>query len=120
MSNSRFVGNEEAPKAPLKKIRDAEPFGSMLLVELLNADEILSTRLHVTKSAKDTVPQAYVLKLGPLTPKEYNIQVGDRVILAGSFYAIPEYDDSNRKRAFIDAHAIKGILREEEVVETEA
>jgi co-chaperonin GroES (HSP10) len=112
MSNGRFV--VEKPKQLVPKLKNVKPFGSTILVEMLNGDEVLSTKLYVNKDVSVGAPQAYVLALGPkLNADEVGIKVGDRVMLQGSYVPVPKFDDSSRQRGIVELHGVKAILEEE-------
>lgn len=108
-------GNEM--KKLLPKIVDVQPFGSMVLVEHLNADEALGTRLAIREDADVGSPQAYIVKFGPKVPVDSGLNIGDRVMLQGTYVPVINYDNHNRKRGLVEIHNIKAILKESTVTE---
>jgi hypothetical protein len=104
----------------MRKVIDCQPVGYTILVELLTAQEALGTQIHIDDSQQLKIaPQAYILKIGPFVKeeKDYNFNVGDRVVLAGNFTPIPEIPHlGNRKLAIVEPHAIKAVLIEGEEV----
>ena len=104
------TGNKIVKNLP--KVVDAEPFGSMVLVEHLTAQEILGTSLEVGDSTQVGSPQSYVLKLGPKVPEYAGIKAGDRVLLQGTYVPVPDYGESERERGLVEMHNIKAILIE--------
>lgn len=103
----------------MKKVTDCTPVGYAVLVELLSKQEAMGTRIHVSEESKGVgAPQGYILKLGPFVKeeKDYNFNVGDRVLLAGNFTPVPECpSESGRACALVEPHTIKAVLGEEEV-----
>jgi len=104
------TGNELCSKAP--QIVEAQPFGSMVLVEHLTAKEILGTTLEVNKNTQVGSPQAYIAKLGPKVSEESGLKVGQRVLLQGTYVPVPHYGDTKRERGLVEIHNIKAILVE--------
>lgn len=95
------------------KVVDVRPFGSMVLVEHLGADEILSTSIIVQKDAAVGSPQAYVVKLGDRLTADCGLKPGDRVVLQGSYVPVINFDGNTRERGLVELHNIKAILVEE-------
>jgi len=104
--------NGEEFKKVLPKVVDIEPFGSMVLVEHLNADEVLGTQLFVKEDADVGTPQAYIVKFGSKVPADVGLAVGDRVQLQGSYVPVVNFNGHHRKRGLVEIHNIKAILKE--------
>lgn len=99
---------------PIPTVSHAVPTGNQVLVELLTPNEILGTNLHLGENTKSVngAPQAYVLATGPAI-KDWGVQVGDRVVLSGSFTPLPEVVSKNgRAQGCVDPHMIKAVLVE--------
>ena len=110
-----IAGNEI--KVALPKIRDVNPVGTCLLVELITPEEIMGpTKLHMPEGAKTTVsgaPQGYIKKIGPKVSEDWGFKIGDRVVLQGSFVPLPEASCLNgRALCTVEPHTIKAILVE--------
>lgn len=99
-------------KKQVPKVVDVEPFGSMVLIEHLNSDEVLGTNLVISDKTDVGTPQAYVLRLGPKVAAECGLAVGDRVMLQGTYVPVVNYDNHPRKRGLVELHNIKGVLKE--------
>jgi hypothetical protein len=94
------------------KISGAKPTGSLVLVEILEAQEALNTRLSVGKKSMGDCPQAFILELGPTVEKDkWGFDVGDRVLLQGNFNPLPNWD-GGRDKAIVECYAIKAVLHE--------
>jgi hypothetical protein len=97
-----------------KRVSSVTPFGSTILIENLNPQEILETNLYVDETVKTgTAPQAYIVALGPKVDAGAGLKVGDRVIVQGSFVPVPNTTDNGRIRGVIEMHNIKAVLVEE-------
>lgn len=113
MSTSRIIvdsNGQEVTSVP--KVIDIVPFGSTILVEILNAKEALGTLIEVNKDAKVGAPQGYVLALGPKLDPECGIKVGDRVMMQGTFVPVPDWDHSPRQKGILEIHNIKALIKE--------
>jgi len=90
------------------------PVGSQVLVEILNKDEVLGTKLHlVDNQAVMDTPQAYILAVGPrIKSEEWGFDVGDRIMLSGGFVASPKFNDSKRQIGTIEPSSVKAVLKE--------
>lgn len=95
------------------KISAVHPFGSKVLVEVLNANELLDTSLFLSESTEsDGAPQAYILELGPSVP-ECGLSVGQRVYWTGKGTAVQDPRAGKRVRALLEVHNIQAIIEEE-------
>lgn len=95
------------------KIKKCRPTGSMILIENLSSQEALGTTLHVQDGAAAGAPQAYVLAVGPtFQPDIYGFNVGDRVLVQGTFVPVPNYDNNRRLRGLVDPVTVKAVLEE--------
>ena len=96
------------------KITGVAPVGSQVLVEILNKDEVLGTKLHLVdnQDVMDT-PQAYILAMGPrVKPEEWGFDVGNRIMLSGGFVEAPKFNDSERQIGTIEPNSVKAVLEE--------
>lgn len=100
-------------KKQLPKIIGVQPFGSMVLIEHLNADEALGTNLVISEETDVGSPQAYVVGFGPKVPEDCGLKIGDRVMLQGTYVPILNFDNHPRRRGLVEIHNIKAILVEE-------
>lgn len=95
----------------VKEVKGCVPVGSQVLLELLTAQEIMNTKLHLNNNKPANEYQAFVKATGPnLNPDVWGFKVGDRVLLSGSGVPVPNYDDSERDRVLMEPHCIKGVL----------
>lgn len=101
----------------LKKVCNVRPTHSMILVEILTAQELLCSTLVLEEKDvdyrrpnQDLPPlQGIVLGTGP----EYkgNVEVGNRVlILNQSHMPVMNYDESPRRKFLVEPHCVKGII----------
>jgi hypothetical protein len=106
-------GAELSQKSP--RVKAIHPFGSSVLIELLNPDEILGTNLYIGKEAKvGSAPQAYVIELGAkLNPDEIGLKVGDRILVQGTFIPVDNVGNTDRAWGILEMHNIKAVLEEE-------
>lgn len=94
-------------------IIDCKPVGTQILIENLTNQETLGTKLHITGSTKSEIPQAVILAIGPnVDVDKLGFQVGDRIILVGTYVPVPSYGEGERTKGLVDPHMIKGILIE--------
>jgi len=94
-------------------ITDIKPVGMSILVSLLSAKEILGTKLHLPNVEQTDFPQAKILSFGKKfepVAKEYGIDVGDRVVIAGDYMPLPKCDAYAGELALVDWSAIKAVL----------
>ena len=76
--------NGQPLKSALPKAKAVHPYGSKILVEILKADEIMGTMLHISDNTQmDGAPQAYIIELGPNVPAESGLSVGQRIYWTG-------------------------------------
>lgn len=93
----------------MKKVTDMKACGSLVLVELLNAEEAIETQLMLSQNTKLEAPQAYVVHTGPnFDTKAWGFTVGDRVVFSGSMVPLPKLGE--RQRGVIDPHTVKAVL----------
>ncbi len=100
----------------MKKIVGHKATGSLVLIEMLSANEVMSsmTGLILSENTKLEAPQAYILDIGPALEKEkWGFDVGDRVIFSGGFVPVPRTGSSGRQAGVIDAFSIKAVLEEQ-------
>lgn len=92
----------------------AKATGSMVLVEMLSAQESMNTVLVVGENAK-APPQGYIVDIGPaLEADKWGIKVGDRVLLQGTYVPVPlPKGNRTRELGIVQAHDIKCVLQEE-------
>lgn len=94
-------------------IVSAKATGTMVLVEMLTAQEVANTVLIVGENAKGP-PQGYIVDIGPsLEADKWGIKVGDRVLLQGTYVPVPKANRSGRELGVVQAHDIKCVLQEE-------
>lgn len=100
-----------AKKVPA--IKGIRPYGSKILVEVLNPDEVLNTNLFVDKDAKVSgAPQAYILELGNQVPPDSGLEVGQRIYWTGKGTSIEDPRSTDRVRALLELHNILAIIEE--------
>ena len=95
------------------KVKNCRPVGSNILVEMLTSQEQLGTKLIVEGTESQGPPQGYILDLGPTVDPKFGFEVGDRVLLQGSFVPVPKYGKSERQRGLIEPYVIKAVLIED-------
>jgi hypothetical protein len=85
----------------------------MVVVEMLNAQESMGTRLSLGVNAK-APPQGYILDIGPgIELDKYGFKVGDRVLLQGTYVPVPNIKGANnREIGVVQPHDIKCLLLE--------
>ena len=111
-----IAGNEI--KSALPSIKDVNPVGTCVLVELLTPEEIMGpSKLHIPAGAAQGVingaPQGYILKIGGRVEPSYGLKVGDRICMQGNFVPLPDSTSKNgRPLASVEPHTIKAILVE--------
>lgn len=121
MPKKPAIFTPEGTPVPTKKVPEIKaihPSGSSILVEMLNADELLNTNLYVGDKTEAGPPQAYVVELGPALKSRIDegekifLNEGDRVIVQGTYVPIPNWDDHSRERGLLEFHNIKAIVEE--------
>ncbi len=94
-------------------ISGAKATGTMILVEMLTAQEAAGTIISLGHNTKISSPQGYIVDIGPaLKAEDWGIKVGDRVLLQGSYVPVP-WTNSKRELGIVMAHDIKCVLAEE-------
>jgi hypothetical protein len=98
----------------LPKAKSVHPFGSKILVEILKADEIMGTTLHISEDTQmDGAPQAYITELGPNVPSEAGLAVGQRVYWTGKGTQIENPGcTSGRVNALLEINNVLAIIEE--------
>ena len=116
MAKANIIGTDGAQLetgACVPKVSGVRPFGGTVLIEILNPDEVLGTKLYINKEAKvGSAPQAYVLALGTNLNSDCGLKVGDRIMVQGSFVPVDNVSDGKRAWGIIEIHNIKAILDE--------
>lgn len=97
----------------VRKVVDAKPCSSFILVELLEPQEVLNTRFTVSKDTKIEAPQCFIVDIGPgFDSSKSGFKIGDRIILSGGFVPIPKAHENDRQRGIVELHSIKAVLIE--------
>jgi co-chaperonin GroES (HSP10) len=106
------MGNEL--RAALPKAKSVHPFGSKILVEILRADEIMGSSLHISENTQmDGAPQAYITEMGPNVPSECGLKVGQRVYWTGKGTQIENPGcTSGRVNALLEVSNILAVIEE--------
>lgn len=118
--SQKFILDSNGEKInSVSKVKSVSPFGSTILVEMLNANEALGTTLTVKDTANVGAPQAYVIALGSKLGADCGIKVGDRVLLQGTYVPVPKLPSETRNRGIVELHNIKALLVEGEVIDEE-
>jgi hypothetical protein len=100
-----------APKE-VNRVTGCKPCGAMVLLELLTAQEILHTKLHLQNNKANAEYQGYVISVGPnFNPDAYGFSLGDRVLVSGNGVPVPNYDDGERDRVLMEPFGIKAVLK---------
>lgn len=97
-------------------VTEAKAVGNTLLVELLTAQEMLNTNLHISdnEDVQGNAHQAYILDIGPMVDADkYGFAVGDRFILSGGAVPCPESLGNHRRQVIVDPHSVKAVLVED-------
>jgi hypothetical protein len=98
--------NARQPKA----LKGVKATGTFIVVERLSNKEAQGTRLTIQGESE----QGFVVDVGPALEKEkWGINVGDRVLLQGTFVPVPKIGEGTRNLAIADPHSIKCVLVEE-------
>ena len=94
----------------MSKVTECSPCGYQVLLELLTAQEMLSTKIIVNEPKQTRDFQAIVLATGPMLKEEYGFKVGDRVLLSGSGVPVPDYNNSGKDKVLMDPQSIRAVL----------
>lgn len=107
--------SQQVKAAP--KVVGVHPTGSLVLVELLTAQELTSGRIFVGDETEISgPPQAYVMEVGASLPEAAGIRVGQRVLVQGKGVGpLPNFDGNRRERMLVEFSMIKGVLDEDSV-----
>lgn len=113
--NNKLVGatgEELSTKAP--EIKAVHPFGSKILVEVFNDEELIVTSLVLHANAKyEGTPQARIVELGPNVPADAGLAVGQRVYWTGKGTSVEDPRAVNeRVRAMLEVSNILGLIEE--------
>jgi co-chaperonin GroES (HSP10) len=105
---------DESPAVVVPPVVGIRPAGSAILVELLNPNAVLGTKLILKEDAKVDSEQAYIVAFGPcVKTDEVKLNVGDRVLLGVRPKALHEAKQfTEKKLALIEIHNVKAILEE--------
>lgn len=106
--------NGQELRVALPKAKAVHPFGSKILVEILRADEIMGTTLHISEGTQmDGAPQAYITELGPCVSPEAGLAVGQRIYWTGKGTQVDNPAcTSGRVNAFLEINNVLGIIEE--------
>lgn len=106
--------NGQPLKSALPKAKAIHPFGSKVLVEILKADEIIGTVLHISENTQmDGAPQAYIIELGPNVPSDSGLAVGQRIYWTGRGTQIDNPGcNSGRVNALLEISNVLAIIEE--------
>jgi len=108
-------GEQVVKKVP--PLKDVNPCGSQVLVEVLTAQEALGTVLTLDADAAITgAPQGYVRKKGPRVSSDWGFEVGDRVTLHGNYTPVTQQvcrENSHREWILVDPNQVKAVLVED-------
>jgi hypothetical protein len=101
----------------MKKVINAKAAGHGILVEMINEGELLGSSLLLgVGKGNEPSKQAFIRDVGPLImsqEKPCGLNVGDRVLLQGSYTPLPIKTDNDRTLGIVDLHNIKAVLTEE-------
>jgi co-chaperonin GroES (HSP10) len=105
---------EETSVASVPAITGIRPAGSTILVELINPEAVLATKLYLKEDAKVGSEQAYIVAFGPCVKQEdVKLNVGDRVLLGVRPKLLQEAKQfTDKKLALIEIHNVNAILEE--------
>lgn len=117
--------------AKVPEVTDLEAAGNFVLIELINSEELITTKLDLGTGGADGLvdgaPQAYVLKLGPKVEGDWGFNVGDRIcintnafVVAPSNARVAEDNEDTldisgkprRQRGWVQPHTIIGRIIE--------
>lgn len=93
------------------KVKSVKTVGHYILVEHIDAQTALNTKIIVNKDSKSP-PQAYIRGVGPnVELDKWGFAIGDRVLLQGNYVPVPdslEFKDKNM--GIVEAHNIKCVI----------
>ena len=106
--------NGQEVRVSLPKAKAVHPFGSKVLVEILKADEILGTTLHLSENTQmEGAPQAYIIELGPSVSLDSGLAVGQRIYWTGKGTQIENPGCvTGRVNAFLEISNVLAIIEE--------
>ena len=115
MSKSKLVSADGSKlKSKVPKMTGVHPFGSLILIELLDAEDLNETSIELPiDAAVDGAPQAYVVELGPKVADDAGIKVGQRIYWGGNCTPVNDPRSNGRLRGLLEVHQIKGLVSEE-------
>lgn len=116
----------------LPKLKEYKPTGSNVLIEIINPEEMVETKIELVGSAAGSLaegfgaPQGYILALGPgVKPEDWGFDVGNRIAFSDKLTPLPqvglkgESDDNltasgkvKRARGLISPSGVKAVLVE--------
>lgn len=101
-------------KTALPKAAGVRPFGSKILVEILRANEIMGSSIHIDDNTMvDGAPQAYIVALGPNIGTDSGLAVGQRIYWTGKGTQIDNPTCTNgRVNALLEINNILAIIDE--------
>lgn len=103
---------EESYKV-LPKVKSVKPFGSKILVEILNGNETLGTNLHVGKTQAEGAPQAYIIDMGSGLKEDCGLKIGQRIYWTGKGTEVKDPNTTNNRiRALLEVSNILAIIEE--------
>lgn len=108
-------GKNDKEDTSVPAVTGIRPAGSTILVELINPEAVLATKLILKEDAKVGSEQAYIVSFGPcVKQEEVKLKVGDRVLLGVRPKLLQEAKQFTDKRlALIEIHNVNAILEEE-------
>jgi co-chaperonin GroES (HSP10) len=92
--------------APFTKLA---PVGNLVLIERLFESELNQTNLALGGDDKPS-KQALIVAIGPLVNKDLGLKVGDRVLVGGTFVAVPDTPSGEREKNLVLPDMIKAVL----------
>lgn len=116
MSKNKLVtsrGEELVAESTVRPPKAVHPFGSSILIEILNPDEQIGTKLYLGKNTKvDDAPQAYIVELGPKVPEDSGLKVGLRIYWQGNCIPLNDPRAKDRVRGLVEIHQIKAVVED--------
>jgi len=113
MKKNLIVGGDYAKKS--RVVTGAKATGTFILVEKLTEAECENTPIILPNGEQSkNSNQAYIVDVGPALEKDkWGLNVGDRVLLQGSFVPVPVKSEHGRELAIVTPHDVKAVLLEE-------